>query len=72
MRRWQSDDYESKGLIAEDKIRRLVCNNKDEAFPNEKIIREYMFIDENHKSFLIDEFNHSYKWRRPSLRSSQV
>jgi hypothetical protein len=72
MRQWQSDDYKSNGLITEDKIRRLVCNNKDDIFPNEKIIREYMFIDEKDKSFLIHEFHNISKWRRPNLKGSQV
>lgn len=72
LRRWQTDDYESTGMITEDKIRRIVCSSKEEAFPNEKIIREYMLIEEKDKQYLIREFNRGYKWRRPNLKMSQV
>ena len=71
MRCWQSDDYKSSGLTNEDKIRKLVCNNKED-FPNEKIISEYLYMEESHKRILIDEYNFNFKWRRPSLKLSQV
>jgi 5'-3' exonuclease len=72
IRNWQSSEYKSCGIISEDKIRKIVCSSIEQIFPNEKIIREYLFIEENHRKILVNEFDFNFKWRRPNLKLCQV
>lgn len=72
IRKWQQNDYKGLGIASEDRIRKLVCQNKTQLFPNEDIINEFLFIDINDKNKLINDFNQGFKWRRPSLIMSQV
>jgi 5'-3' exonuclease len=72
MRKWKQSSYEGIGIKIEDKIRKNVLLNCPMDFPNEQIIQEYLFIDENAKRFLQSEFKANDRWLRPKLNYIQV